>query len=123
MKKPKSESAPLAPNTVLKSTDELDPWWINSPDNDNSFWKWVKKRSYPDGHMDPLMQNEIAELLGCSSTKVHFILKEAMEKLRKSKHLHILADFHGGGSILKGPEASEVTDLLPSPSDSEDDQF
>lgn len=71
------------------------PWWVNSKEHNYCFWRWLKDKSTPDGKMDPLLQNEIAKLFGCSSTKVHFILKEALESLKKSEYLEILAEYVG----------------------------
>lgn len=114
--KPECELSRLA---AQKKSDEEGgcPWWINSPENNYSFWTWCRKRSYEDGYMDPLMQNEIAQLLGCSSTKVHFILKEAIEKLKQSKHLHILADLHGVQLEGMDVSSSNLAGKLPNDPD------
>ncbi len=42
--------------------------------------------------MEPLLQSEIAELFGCSSTKVHFMLKEALENLLQQENLEDLEE-------------------------------
>lgn len=83
------------------------PWWVNSKKHNYCFWRWVRDNSSEDGRMDPLLQNEIAKLFGCSSTKVHFILKEAMESLKNNEHLGVLADYaHSDVSETQGQEIS-----------------
>lgn len=69
-------------NKKVKSQDEAEcPWWINSPEYNNCFWTFVKEKSGPDGSMPELVQSEIAELMGWSNTKTHFMLKQAMAEL------------------------------------------
>lgn len=69
-------------NKKVKSQDETScDWWINSPDHGYCFWAFVHERSSPDGSMPELVQSEIAELMGWSNTKTHFMLKTAMAEL------------------------------------------
>jgi hypothetical protein len=69
-------------NKKVKSQDEAeDPWWINSPEHDHCFWNFVNEKSGPDGSMPELVQSEIADLMGWSNTKTHFMLKTAMAEL------------------------------------------
>ena len=68
-------------------------WWIDSAEHNYCFWNYVQANSAPDGRMDPMMQNDIAKMLGCSSTKIHFILKEALEKIRNGPYAYILEEF------------------------------
>lgn len=56
-------------------------WWLNSPENNYCFWKFIKSRSNKDGQMPELMQSDLAKLFGWSNTKAHFILKEAIDEL------------------------------------------
>ena len=42
--------------------------------------------------MEPLLQGEIAKLMGCSITKLHFMLKEAMSHLMSDENMQILQD-------------------------------
>lgn len=58
------------------------PWWIDSPEHNYDFWNFVRDRSDESGNMDFLYHYQIADYFGCSATKIHFILKEALEKLR-----------------------------------------
>lgn len=75
-------------------------WWIDSKEDNYCFWQWLARNSSPDGRMEPLQQNEIAKLFGCSPTKIHFIIKEAINKL-KAKGLHL---------VLKDYIVSDPTD-------------
>lgn len=75
--------------------EPVNPWWIDSPDHGYCFWKWVKDRSTSDGKMDPLQQHEIARLLGCSATKIHFIIKEAIKKIKDQGFDEILGEYVG----------------------------
>lgn len=57
------------------------PWWVNSEKHMYCFWRYVRDNSASDGSMKELQLSDIAKLLGWSSTKAHFIMKEAMEEL------------------------------------------
>lgn len=66
------------------SKEPKNPWWINSPEHHYCFWTYIDSISNPDGTMEPLLQADIAKLFGCSSTKVHFMLKEALDHLKQA---------------------------------------
>lgn len=69
-------------NKETKSQDDADcVWWINSTQDNNCFWQYIKRVSAPDGSMPELVQAQIADLMGWSNTKTHFALKEAMTEL------------------------------------------
>lgn len=57
------------------------PWWINSEKHMYCYWRYLRDNSASDGSMKELQLSDIAKLLGWSSTKAHFIMKEAMEEL------------------------------------------
>lgn len=57
------------------------PWWINSEKHMFCYWRYIRDNSASDGSMKELQLSDIAKLLGWSSTKAHFIMKEAMEEL------------------------------------------
>src|SRR5690606_32303210 len=64
------------------NTDEVGcPWYIQAPEYDNCLWTYIAAKSGPDGSMPELVQSEIAQLLGWSNTKTHFMLKQAMTEL------------------------------------------
>jgi hypothetical protein len=69
------------------------PWWIDSEKHQYCYWRWVQSQSTIDGKMDPLPQNEIAKLFGCSSTKIHFVVKESVQKLQANGYAKILTEF------------------------------
>lgn len=94
---------------TLKGTQS--PWYVNSPEHRNCFWRYVSDRSLPNGEMKPLYQHEIADLEGCSPTKVHFTIKEAVEKLKKSDYLPYIIE----GSIL-AEDGSHYEGMLSSAS-------
>ena len=71
-------------------TEPQDEWWINSEKHHYCFWSFVKERSQTDGTMEPLLQSEIADLFGCSSTKIHFMLKEALDHLTSEENMNLL---------------------------------
>jgi len=98
-KEPRPESIPQTIVKTIKGVEKTivvkepkDEWWINSKKDNYCFWSYIKRNSHSDGKMEPLLQSEIAELFGCSSTKVHFILKEALENLLGSVHLDDIGD-------------------------------
>ena len=81
---PCTDSTPEVDESGRVTKEPKNPWWINSKDHHYCFWKYVHEKSQPNGTMEPLLQAEIAQLFGCSSTKIHFMLKEALAKLRES---------------------------------------
>lgn len=71
------------PNFKAKRTD-FEPtckWWINSEKHNYCFWKYLYDNSAADGSMKELQLSEIARLFSWSSTKAHFVMKEAMDEL------------------------------------------
>lgn len=117
-----NEECDLGKASAEMKSDAEPPceWWVNSKEHHYCFWRYIQDVSLPDGRMDPLLQNEIAQLLGCSSTKIHFILKEGLEKLKKSEYLEILADYHGGGDPDSGT-GTDVNSMIPADNDSDAD--
>lgn len=87
---PRPESIPTFNKQGRVLQEPQDEWWINSKGHNFCFWSYLRDKSQPDGTMEPLLQSEIAELFGCSSTKVHFMLKEAMDKLMSEENMKIL---------------------------------
>lgn len=70
-----------------------NPWWIDSPEHGYCFWRWLQDKSTPDGKMEPMQQGEIAKLFGCSATKIHFIIKEAIQKIKAKGLDEVLVDY------------------------------
>lgn len=87
---PRPESIPTFNKHGRVLQEPQDEWWINSKEHNFCFWSYLREKSQPDGTMEPLLQSEIADLFGCSSTKVHFMLKEAMDKLMAEDNMQIL---------------------------------
>lgn len=87
---PRPDSIPTFNKQGRVLQEPQDEWWINSKEHNYCFWSYLRDNSQPDGTMEPLLQSEIAELFGCSSTKVHFMLKEAMDKLMSEENMKIL---------------------------------
>jgi len=79
------EECELGQQSARARSDAKVPceWSINSKEHNYCFWKWLRANSHKDGTMRPMMQSEIADQMGCSSTKVHFILKDGIKKLKK----------------------------------------
>lgn len=100
-------------NKKLKSQDDAEcDWFINSPDHNNCFWTYVKAKSGPDGSMSELVQSEIAELMGWSNTKTHFMLKTAIQELveaLKAANANELLE-EGHSLIVELPDVSELPD-------------
>lgn len=78
------------------SKEPENPWWVDSPESGFCFWRWIQSRSTEDGKMEPMQQHEIARHLGCSATKVHFIIKEAIKKIKAEGYDEILIEYMGG---------------------------
>ena len=69
-------------NIDFTTSDESKcPWYVKSPKHNNCLWAYIKSKSDPDGSMNEHSQSEIANLMGWSNTKTHFILKQVMEEL------------------------------------------
>lgn len=71
----------LSDNKQDNKHEEACPWHINSPKHYDCLWIYIIDKSGPDGSMPELVQSEIAQLLGWSNTKTHFMLKQAMSEL------------------------------------------
>ncbi len=107
-------------SSQLKSnTPPSCEWWINSEEHNFCFWRWVQDISLPDGRMDPLLQNEIAKLMNCSSTKIHFILKEAFENLKNSDYIDVLKDYATTDAPATYGSGMNVEASIPEPSSDE----
>jgi hypothetical protein len=113
--KPNPNSVPLRDENGKIVKDPKNPWWIDSKDDQYDFWIWLDRNSNPDGSMDGLQQNEIAKLLGCSATKVHFIIKNAIEKLKDNGLHWVLLDY-----IQAEPEMEDSPEIDFSPYVSDD---
>lgn len=67
-------------------------WYINSERDNYCFWTWVRRVSDAEGFMEPLLQHEMSELLGTSSTKIHSMYKETLQKIRQFPEYQDLQD-------------------------------
>lgn len=85
---PKKSKAGLLDNKQDSKQEETCPWYINSPEHHNCLWIYIHANSGPDGSMPEMVQSEIAQLLGWSNTKTHFMLKQAMTELIEALHKH-----------------------------------
>lgn len=85
---PKKSEAGLLDNKHDNKQEETCPWYINSPEHYNCLWIYIIDKSGPDGSMPELVQSEIAQLLGWSNTKTHFMLKQAMAELVEALTSH-----------------------------------
>lgn len=85
----------LRDNKPTNTDDVGCPWHINSPEHHNCLWIYIADKSGPDGSMPELVQSEIAQLLGWSNTKTHFMLKQAIaefvEAVKKYRADQLLA--------------------------------
>jgi len=68
-------------------------WWIDSKIDNYDFWVWIARNSTSDGKIEPMQQSEIGKMFGCSATKIHFIIKHTIEKLKANGYHLILADY------------------------------
>lgn len=80
--KPRPESIPKLNSKKQVIDPPKDPWWVNSKEDHYCFWTFLKRHSGPDGRFEPLMQSEIASYLGYSNSKIHFLVKEALDELK-----------------------------------------
>lgn len=101
---PKKSKAGLLDNKQDNKQEETCPWHINSPDHFDCLWIYIIDKSGPDGSMPELVQSEIAQLLGWSNTKTHFMLKQAMAEL-------IEALTTNNASQLIGKDADQIVDI------------
>lgn len=92
-------------------------WWINSPEHNFCFWRYVNDKSSVDGVMNELVQSELANLFGWSNTKTHFILKEAVEELTNALNVH------GAVELLNEMDQEEYDDFIDSDFTSEEESY
>ena len=92
---PDPECTPTKDHRGRIAKEPPNPWWIDDPQSGYCFWRWVYNRSAADGQMEPMQQHEIARHLGCSATKIHFIIKEALRKIKAEGYAEILAEYMG----------------------------
>lgn len=88
------------------------PWWINSEKYCFCFWRYIQDNSKQDGSMRELLQSDLAQLFGCSTTKIHFLMKEAIEefaKLLKSQNVS-LEDSETGEGFASDLDLSDLLD-------------
>lgn len=81
-------------------------WWVNSPDHNYCFWKYVRDKSSPDGSMKELVQSDLAKLFGWSSAKTQTMMKEAMDELIQAFQDHDLSTELG--DVSENYEYSDV---------------
>lgn len=115
--KPDPKSIPKKTKEGRIPTEPENPWWIDSEEDMYDFWVWLDRNSTPDGKMESMQQAEIAKLLGCSPTKIHFIIKEAIQKL-KDNNLHYILLEHMG----EDPSGEAIT-INAADYDSDDSDF
>lgn len=98
-----------APKLVKGKVQEEPPcaWWLNSPNHNFCFWRYLKDKSDPNGVMKELSQSELASLFGWSDTKTHFMLKQAIVDLTEAMKLHGAADLLQ--DLEEGDPDSEVS--------------
>ena len=84
----RDDSSTTCSQSISKTEENGCPWYINSPEHNNCLWAYIAAKSGPDGSMPELVQSEIAQLLGWSNTKTHFMLKQAMQELIDALHKH-----------------------------------
>lgn len=113
----KSRTCENKNNKQVKSQDEaVSVWWVNSPQDSYCFWKYVSRKSGPDGSMPELVQAQIADLMGWSNTKTHFALKEAMVELIATLKSHKANEL-----LEEDPELSfDLPSITMAPTSSED---
>lgn len=78
---PKKPKAAVLDNKQDNKQEDACEWHINSPKHYDCLWIYIIDNSSIDGSMPELVQSEIAQLLGWSNTKTHFMLKQAMAEL------------------------------------------
>lgn len=83
---PKKTKAGLLDNKQDDKQEETCEWYINSPKHYDCLWIYIIDKSAADGSMPELVQSEIAQLLGWSNTKTHFMLKQAMAEFIEALH-------------------------------------
>jgi len=93
------------------------PWAINSKKDNYCFWKWQADRSASDGNMEPLLQSEMSKLLECSSTKIHFMIKEAYQSLTKNRYINVLKEYDS--EDVENTKDSQLNKIISAISDKE----
>lgn len=95
-------------------------WYVNSPEHGNCFWAYIRDKSGPDGSMNELVQLDIAKLLGWSSTKTHFAMKQAMIELVEALKANNAHQFLQNGSEDPFLSSNEDLDIVSDYNDDRD---
>lgn len=64
------------------SHEKTEAFWINSPEHNNCFWEYIYKNSNKYGVLKELTTQEMAQLLGWTTSKTLSELKVALESLK-----------------------------------------
>lgn len=113
-------ACPEGSPTISKGKIQEEPrcsWWINSPDHNFCFWRYVKDKSDTDGMMRELVQSELADLFGWSNTKTHFMLKQAMVELTEALKVYGAVDLLQDLDSDQEEHSSNIDHLIESGSD------
>lgn len=94
-------------------------WSVNSKEHNYCFWRWIQDNSLPNGKFESLTQNETAALIGGPPNKVQATVKEALEKLKKSEYLPLLAEYNGGTGDSDAGDGADWDKILPDSGDSD----
>jgi hypothetical protein len=61
-----------------------DPWWVDSPEDQNDFRVYARRLSDGSGEMPPLDARALGKILGVTTKQAQELLREALEALRKA---------------------------------------
>lgn len=59
-----------------------DPWWVDSPEDDNDFRVYAKRLSDASGEMPPMDARALGKILGVTTKQALELLREAVQALR-----------------------------------------
>ena len=72
-------------------------WRVNSKQDNNCFWTYIRNNSRSDGTMKPLQPSEIAKLLGIPNNQMSGVIEEAEEAM---KYLLLKSDLKLDSDVL-----------------------
>jgi hypothetical protein len=78
----------------LAKKEEFCTWYINSEEDHYCFWVWLKRVSNKDGFFEPLLVQQMAKLLKCSSNKFQIVFKNAFASLEDLEEFQELKSYY-----------------------------
>jgi hypothetical protein len=95
----------------LMNKEKLCPWYINSPEHNYCYWKYMNDTSDDKGQTPSLCYREIGNLLGVSSSTVGITVRKCLDFLKATINIETIKSMLSISESLKSRKTSN-DDLL-----------